>query len=852
MKNKRINLKYFIVVFQSCLLLAYTGSAVYSQQIKPTAAEERLKSLAQKKGMSKASTISAPFRNIGPSVMSGRVVDVDVNPDKPIEFYVAYATGGLWYTKNNGQSFKPVFDSADVIGLGDVTVDWKSGTIWLGTGEANASRSTYSGVGVYKSNDTGRTWKYTGLPESHHIGKIILHPTNPDVVWVAATGHLYSANKERGVYKTKDGGKSWTQVLYVNENTGAIELEINPGNPDELYACMWQKTRSAWNFEEAGAGSGIYKSMDGGNNWQLISGEGSGLPGNAALGRCGIAVFHANPQVLYLLVDNQSKLTFPERKDSATGKKYSLRDFKNISSEQFAALDDNKLDTFLNENKMLGRYNAKQVKDWVASGKIASTELYNYLTSGNSKDATPVGAELYKSEDAGKTWKKIADRTITNMYGQIGYYFGRLTVSATNEKKILLLGIQPMLSIDGGKSFKGISKSNTHADYHAVWMDTKDDQHMVVGNDGGVNITYDDGMNWFKANSPAVGQIYSISVDNANPYNMYVGLQDNGVWYAPANFKGINTDFADPKAFRNLGGGDGMMVLADPRDNKTIYYGSQFGNYARTHLDTAGVLPLKPMHELGDSAFRFNWLAPIMLSKHLPDALYMGGNRLHRSLNKGAGMQTISPDLTKGPKDGDVPYGTITALDESPLRFGLLYAGTDDGNVQLSKDGGYTWKRIDTKLPQGLWVTRVTASAFKEARVYVTLTGYRNDHFNPYVFVSENFGETWKAIHANLPMEPVNVLREDPLNENILYLGTDGGCYVSKTKGASWEIWNKGMPLSVPVYDIAIHKGQNEILLGTHGRSIYKASLNTVNGGIAEKLVEKERKVADEAAAEED
>jgi photosystem II stability/assembly factor-like uncharacterized protein len=215
-------------------------------------------------------------------------------------------------------------------------------------------------------------------------------------------------------------------------------------------------------------------------------------------------------------------------------------------------------------------------------------------------------------------------------------------------------------------------------------------------------------------------------------------------------------------------------------------------------------------------------------------------------------MQTISPDLTKGPKDGDVPYGTITALDESPLRFGLLYAGTDDGNVQLSKDGGYTWKRIDTKLPQGLWVTRVTASAFKEARVYVTLTGYRNDHFNPYVFVSENFGETWKAIHANLPMEPVNVLREDPLNENILYLGTDGGCYVSKTKGASWEIWNKGMPLSVPVYDIAIHKGQNEILLGTHGRSIYKASLNTVNGGIAEKLVEKERKVADEAAAEED
>lgn len=818
----------------------------FGQKILPTTASERLKSLSEKKQMIQSGTINVAFHNIGPTAMGGRVVAVDVNPQKTTEFYVAYASGGLWYTKNNGQSFVPVFDSSDVLGIGDVAVDWVNGIIWLGTGEANASKSSYSGIGVYKSRDWGKTWQYMGLPESHHIGRIIISPVNPEIVWVASTGHLYSSNKERGVYKTSDGGLTWKQVLYVNDYTGAIDLALNSANPDVLYACMWQKKRDAWNFEESGSGSGIYKSLDGGNHWELISGSGSGLPQGDAMGRCGLAIFNGNPDILYLLVDNQSKITFPVRKDtSAARMTYHLYDFKNISKDEFAGLDNNKLDTFLKEHQLLDRYNAKQLKEWVSNNKIAPGELFNYLTSGDSKEPAVLGAELYRSNDAGKTWLKIADRGLSNLYATIGYYFGHLAVSAVNEKKILLLGIQPLLSLDGGKSFKGIGKANTHSDYHAVWMDPKDDQHIIVGNDGGVNITYDDGMNWFKANAPAVGQVYSLSVDNNKPYRVYAGLQDNGVWYGIANFKETNIDFADPKGFRKLGGGDGMMVLADLRDNKTIYLGAQYGIYSRTNLDTGGMLLLKPIQKIGEAPYRFNWLTPILLSKHLPDAFYMGSNHLHRSLNKGENMQTISPDLTKGARQGDVPFGTITSIDESPLHFGLLYAGTDDGNLQVSRDGGYTWKKIDTKLPQNLWVSRIVASAFKESRVYVTLNGYRYDHFKPYVFVSEDYGETWKPLYNNLPMEPVNVLREDPINENILYVGTDGGCYVSKNRGDTWEIWNKGLPVSVPVYDIAIHHGQNEILLGTHGRSIYLAPLNTINGGKAEMTVVKEKKIED-------
>lgn len=798
-----------------------------SQPVVPTPASERMASLEAKRKMAASSPFKTSFRNVGPTVMSGRVVDIDVNPDDPTEFYVAYATGGLWHTTNNGQSFTPIFDNEDVIGLGDVTVQWKTRTIWLGTGEANASRSTYSGVGVYKSSDNGKTWQYLGLPESHHIGEIIVHPADANIAWVAVTGHLYTPNKERGVYKTTDGGKSWKQVLYLDENTGAIEMDINPKNPDELYANMWYKTRKAWNFEESGKTSGIYKSTDGGNKWSLISGEGSGLPNGPAFGRSAVVVFEGNPNILYATVDNQTKRTPPAKEDTAA---YKLDDFKTLTKEQFANLDDKKVDSFLKQNRAFPRYSSKALKQMVSSDKVKPTAVYDYFNVNTGFEGTPIGFELYRSDDAGKTWKKVNEKDQPNLYSTYGYYFARFAVSPSNENKIVVLGVPVLMSTDGGKTFKTISKSNTHSDHHFIWINGKRDSHMILGNDGGVNITYDNGDHWFKANTPSVGQFYAISVDNARPYKVYGGLQDNGVWAGYTRRQRTSDANYDTLQYRMIGGGDGMMVVADPRDNKTVYYGSQFGAYSRSHLDTGGVFPVRPMHEMGELPYRFNWTTPIMLSKHNPDVFYIASNRFHRSMNKGAGLKTLSGDLTNGKKDGDVPFGTISSISESPLRFGLLYAGTDDGNVHVSKDGGYSWTLVNNGLPKDLWVSRVFASNHKEGRVYVTLNGYRNDHFKAYVYVSEDYGASWKSISSNLPLEPVNVIREDHKFENVLYVGTDGGLYVSKDRGTSWNVWKNGLPHAIPVHDIAVQERENEILIGTHGRSIYVADLNEMHG----------------------
>ncbi|WP_416438099.1 VPS10 domain-containing protein [Phnomibacter sp. MR] len=803
------------------------SSFILAQNVVPTAAADRQKSMADKRQLAASSPFKTSFRNIGPTVMSGRVVDIDVNPADPTEFYVAYATGGLWHTTNNGQSFNPIFDNEDVIGLGDVTVQWATRTIWLGTGEANASRSTYSGIGVYKSTDNGKSWQYLGLPESHHIGEIIVHPTDANTAWAAVTGHLYSPNKDRGVYKTNDGGKSWKQVLYLDENTGAIEMDINPQNPNELYASMWYKTRKAWNFEESGASSGIYKSTDGGNKWTLISGEGSGLPQGAVFGRSGMVVYEKNPQIVYAIVDNQTKRSSNAKADSVN---YKLDDFKALSKEQFANLDDKKLDSFLKTNRMAPRYTAKLVKEMVASDKVKPTAIYDFLNVNTGFEGTPIGFEMYRSEDAGKTWKKQNDKDLPNMYSTYGYWFGRFAVSPSNDQKIVILGVPVMLSTDAGKTFKSIGKSNTHSDHHFIWINGKRDSHMILGNDGGINITYDNGDNWFKANSPSVGQFYAISVDNARPYKVYGGLQDNGTWTGFTRRQRTSDASFDTLQYRSVGGGDGMMILADPRDNKTVYYGSQFGVYSRSHLDTGGVLSVRPSHSLGEMPYRFNWLTPILVSRHNPDVFYIASNRVHRSLNKGANLQTLSEDLTNGKKEGDVPFGTISTLSESPLRFGLLYAGTDDGNIHVSKDGGYSWTLISSKLPKGFWVTRVYASHHKEGRVYASFNGYRNDFFKPMIFVSDDNGANWKPVSGNLPLEPVNVIREDHKFENILYAGTDGGFYVSKDGGATWNIWKNGLPHAIPVHDIAVQERENEILLGTHGRSIYVADLNEIHG----------------------
>ncbi|HUR10640.1 MAG TPA: hypothetical protein VM012_04690, partial [Flavitalea sp.] len=812
------------------LILTLVNGFYTFAQIKPTSAADRMKSVTTRQLLEQKSLLKeAKFRNIGPSIMSGRITDVDVNPDDPTEFYAAYATGGLWHTVNNGQSFLPVFDSADVITIGDIAVDWKTHTIWVGTGEVNSSRSSYAGTGIYKSSNDGKSWEWLGLPESHHIGKIQLHPTSPNTAWIAVLGHLYSSNKERGVYKTTDGGKTWKQTLYIDDNTGVVDLDINPENPLELFAAAWYRIRSAWNFEEGGKTSGIYKSSDGGETWRLLSTPSSGFPTGDGVGRIGLAVYPKNPKIVYAVLDNNFKKPDTAKRKIDTAR-YTLRDMKDLTVVEFVKLDEKKLDAFIRQNRLPSKYSGATMLEQVRTGKIKSTALYDYLFESNPSvfDIPIIGCEVYRSDNGGESWQKTNTKDIPN-YNTYGYYFGKIYVSPYNENKVYTLGFYAQLSTDGGKTFKTIDKGNVHPDHHALWIDPKKDNHYINGNDGGINITYDDGSTWYKANMPPVAQFYAITVDDAKPYNVYGGLQDNGTWFGPSTFK-EDAGWIDngEYGYKSIGGGDGMQVQVDPRDNQTIYSGFQFGTYSRQNREKKEFKNIKPRNDIGEAALRFNWQTPILLSSHNNDVIYFGSNRFHRSLNKGDSMVALSGDLTNGKKPGDVPFGTITALHESPLRFGLLYAGTDDGNIHISKDGGYTWSLVSKKLPQGFWVSRIVASQYREGRVYATLNGYRNDHFAPYIFVSEDFGLNWKQLGKDLPFEPVNVIKEDPKSDSILYAGTDGGLYVSLDRGETFMMWNAGLPKSIPVHDIAIQARENEIVLGTHGRSLYVSKLDLV------------------------
>ena len=810
------------------LLLAYTLDTLKAQ-VKPTPGADRLKKIQQRKLLEHKSMVKEiRFRNIGPTIMGGRVVDLDVNPDDPTEFYLAYASGGLWQTVNNGQSFTPIFDSEDILTIGDIAVNWKTRTIWVGTGEVNSSRSSYAGIGIYKSTNNGKTWEYLGLPESHHIGKIQLHPTDNNTAWVAAMGHLYSPNKERGVYKTSDGGKTWKQTLYVDDNTGAIELDINPSNPDELFAGMWYRTRTAWDFEESGKSSGIYKSYDGGNTWQLLSKDGSGFPVGESVGRIGIVVYPKNPKIVYAVADNQAPK--PDTSTRRTDTIYTIANFKDLTKETFAQLDDKKLEQFLRRNRFPAKYTAAVVKEMVKNDKVKPTAVYDYLNVNDGFTNTGIyGCQVFRSDDGGVSWKKTHEKDIS-IYSTYGYYFGKIYVSPYNDNKVIIFGVPLQLSTDGGKTFKNIDKGNVHADHHAIWINPKKDSHIINGNDGGANITYDDGQNWFKCNTPPVGQYYAVTTDDAKPYNVYGGLQDNNVWYGPSNHReDIGWIDNGEYSYKSLVGGDGMQVQVDTRDNTTTYAGQQFGYYYRLNRLTRSDRKLiRPTHELGETPLRYNWETPIVLSKHNQDVFYYGSNKFHRSLNKGDILETLSGDLSNGKKEGIVPFGTLSALAESPLKFGLLYAGTDDGNVHISKDGGYNWKKISSKLPPGLWVSHIAPSKHKEGRVYITFNGYRNDHFLPYLFVSEDYGENWKAIGKDLPFEPLNVVKEDPKYDSILYVGSDGGLYVSVDAGNNFMTWNGGLPKSVPIHDIAIQERDNDIILGTHGRSLYVSKLDSV------------------------
>jgi photosystem II stability/assembly factor-like uncharacterized protein len=752
------------------------------------------------------------WRDVGPVVQGGRLVDIEGVPGEPYTFYVAYASGGVWVTTNNGVSFEPLFDDQPSIIIGDMALDpTNPQRIFVGTGENNSSRSSYGGAGVFRSEDGGATWTGVGLQLTDRIGRILIDPRDPDRVFVAALGKLYTPGGQRGVFRSDDGGDTWQQVLAgANDLTGFVDMAFHPRNPDVIYAAAWERVRRPWDFSEGGEGSAIWKSTDGGDTWARLDG---GFPRGEHVGRIGLAVTPAEPQVLYASLDNQQQL--PEEEWDLGDAAVTPKRLRSMSKEEFLAQDPEEIEDFLRGNDLDPRLDAEALIAAVESDSITIDDLITALQDANAAlFSTDIrGIEVWRSDDAGETWQRMNPEPIRQAVYTYGYYFGQIRVAPDDVNRVFVLGVPLLVSDDGGVTFYQTGGRQVHGDHQAMWIDPESPQRVILGNDGGLDVSFDGGATWLTQSTVSVGQFYTVSVDMADPYNIYGGLQDNGVLKGSSRSRPNITS-----SWEFVGGGDGMWAQIDPRDNRTYYAGSQFGYYFRS--GPAGYQRVRPRNGVLDEPLRYNWLTPILLSSHNADVLYFGANMLYRSMDQGETWTALSPDLTKSENRGDVPFATITVIAESPLRFGLLWVGTDDGQVYVTRGSGAQWSEVTRGLPRDRWVSRVEASRFDENVAYVSLNGYRDDDITAYVYRTDDLGRTWRDISSNLPDEPVNVIREDPVNPAVLYVGTDRGAYVSLDTGRSWQAAGAGLP-NVPVHDLIVHPRERELVAGTHGRSVW-------------------------------
>ncbi len=714
-------------------------------------------------------------RAIGPAIMGGRIDDFAVVESNTAIVYVATASGGILKTINNGTTWMPVFDNEAVSSIGDIAIAPSDPSIlYVGTGESNNRQSSSWGNGMYKSLDAGKTWTHIGLEKSMAIGRVVIDPHDPNIVFVAATGDLWGPSKDRGVYKTSDGGKTWSNVLFVNEDTGATDVAIDPQSSNTLYAAMYQRRRTAFGFNGGGPGSGLYKTIDGGAHWTKLT---KGLPTaeDGDIGRIGIDIYRSNPNIVCALIEN--------------------------------------------------------------------------LKAGG----------IYRSEDKGETWTKMSSTNPRPMY------YSQIRVDPNNDQRIWLAGAQMYYSEDGGKTFRSNVVRLIHGDFHGIWIDPANSNHMWAGSDGGIHQTYDRGLTWDFVNTYPLGQFYQVSFDMAKPYRVCGGLQDNGSWCGPSATL-VTSGITNDDWFR-VGGGDGFYTANDPVDSNTVYSESQDGNLNRVNLLTSETKSIRPREKEGEPPYRFNWNTPVVISSHDHNTIYYAGNFLFKSTDRGdtwvklGGDLTTSVDRTKLAIFGVVPskehdtvsrndgvewYPTGTTMSESPLNANVLYYGSDDGNLQVTRDGGKTWKNVASQvpgLPKGTYVTRVLASRSSEGTVYATFDGHRSDDFNTYVYVSNDYGDHWKTLTSNLPNTGgVHAIAEHPRDTNLLFLGTEFGAFVSYDKGGKWEpLTLSGFP-TVPVDDIQIQPEYNDLILGTHGRSIWilddlspleKASDAVVNSDVA-------------------
>ncbi len=707
------------------------------------------------------------YRSIGPTRQSGRFVDIAVHPDEAATFYIATGSGHLWKSVNNGHSFEELFTNESVFSIGAIAISASDPDIlYLGSGEANNSRSTYYGDGVYKSTDAGETWTNVGLPESHHIGRVVIHPFDPDIVYVAALGHLYSENEERGLYRTTDGGATWEQVLspvVEGKTIGAVDVVMDPTNPDVLYAATFDKVRVPYSYDLGGPGSRIYKTVDGGDSWEMLT---NGLP-SGMLGRIGIDVYDGDPSILYATIENANK---PGMSDE----------------ERLQELRDHKS----------------------SSGMI--------------------GGEIYRSDDAGATWRKV-NSDDQEVGGAPAYYYGQIVIDPNDADVVYVLSVSTWGTRDGGATWQS-RVLGFGGDDHALWIDPDDSRHMILGYDHGMGITFDAGETWYHPDFQSLAQFYAVGYDMSYPYRVAGGLQDNGSHMA------FNTNPAGGplyfESWSRVGGGDGMFNVFDICTNRYLYNESQFGPISRLDLWTGERKGIR----YDDPDLRFNWNAPILVSPHGCDVIYHAANKLLRSDNRGESWEVISPDLTRADPatlvtgkggDGNIQYATITTIDESTLMPGLIWVGTDDGNAQVTRDGGGSWTLLNDRIPgqPGYWVSGVAASHHEPGTAYVAYTGLRNDDFRPFVYRTRDYGESWTSISANLPQGSINVIREHDDNPDVLFVGTDFGVFVSVDGGGAWTAMKNEMP-TVPVHDLKIHPRDNDLIVATHGRGIYIADIS--------------------------
>ena len=687
-----------------------------------------------------------PWRHIGPSSFGGRIDDIEAIPGRPSTIFVGTAGGGVFRTTNNGTTWAPVFDrDGRSTSIGDIAIAPSDpGIVWVGTGEPNNRQSSTWGDGIYRSLDGGETWTHMGLKETHHIGRVVIHPRNPNTVFVAALGHLWGPNDDRGVYRTTDGGTTWKKVLAGNNVTGAVDVALDPDGRT-VYAAMYQRQRRGFGFVGGGPGSGLFRSRDGGDTWEPLT---NGLPVGVK-GRIGIAIAPSQPNTVYAIVEAK------------------------------------------------------------AGG-------------------------VFRSDDKGSTWTRQSSLNPRPMY------YSQVRVDPQHPDRVWVLGTYVHKSIDGGKTFTTDSTGDRiHVDHHALWLNPNDGNHMMLGNDGGLYFTYDGAKNWDFIDNLPIGQFYDIDVDDRDPYYVYGGTQDNGTWGLPVRtYNGVGITSAD---VINIAYGDGFFTVTDPADPRYIYANSQGGRAYRVHLATREERGIRPVPDDAKESYRFNWSTPMVRSPHDPRTIYYGGNKLFRTRDGGESWDVVSPDLTRNQEwksipimgivrdsttpsrdDGVSDYGTMTSVSESPRSQGVLLVGTDDGQVQLSTDGGAAWTNITVrfKLPAPRWVSKVLWSQHEARTAYVAFDGHYDDDLAPMVYRTTDGGTTWVAVAGDLPAgHSVKTLAEHPSNRDVLFAGTEFGLYVTFDGGKRWAYVGGALP-RVRIDDIAIHPKHRDLVLGTHGRSI--------------------------------